>query len=227
MSETSIEALVDGGSANAGPPLGPALGPLGVNIGDVVAAINEKTADFKGMQVPVTVIIDGSTKEFTIKVGSPPVSALIKKELGVQKGSGKQKENILADIPLEFAMKIANMKIDSLLAYEVKNATKEVLGTCQTLGMTCEGKPIKEVQKEISAGVYDDIFSGKEKREVNLDAAKEQAKQSESASAKAKAEATEAKAEEAKSKAEEEVREKEQSSGGDKSTEAKAGAKKK
>ena len=77
MSE-KVEALVEGGKASAGPPLGPALGPMGVNIGEVINQINEKTKDFKGMKVPVIVIIDG--KNFKIKVGTPPISAMIKKE---------------------------------------------------------------------------------------------------------------------------------------------------
>ena len=74
MSE-KIEALVEGGKASAGPPLGPALGPLGVNIGEVINTINEKTKDFAGMQVPVTVIVDDK-KNFEIKVGTPPASAM-------------------------------------------------------------------------------------------------------------------------------------------------------
>ena len=66
MATQTIEQLVEGGKATAAPPLGPALGPLGVNIGQVVAEINKKTESFKGMQVPVKVIVDGDTKEFSI-----------------------------------------------------------------------------------------------------------------------------------------------------------------
>ena len=81
MAET-IEVLVEGGKASAGPPLGPALGPLGVNVMQVVNAINEKTKHFDGMKVPVKVIVDPKTKGFEIEVGTPPVTALILKELG-------------------------------------------------------------------------------------------------------------------------------------------------
>ena len=84
MAQT-VDALVEGGKASAAPPLGPALGPLGVNIGQVVAEINKKTADFKGMQVPVKVIIDTDTKEFEIKIGTPPAAELIKQEAGIKK----------------------------------------------------------------------------------------------------------------------------------------------
>ena len=69
-----VEALVDGGKASAAPPLGPALGPMGVNIGQVIAEINKKTDAFKGMKVPVTVLIDKETKEFSIEIGTPPTS---------------------------------------------------------------------------------------------------------------------------------------------------------
>ena len=67
----TISSLVTGGEASAGPPLGPALGPLGVNIMEVIAKINEKTGDFKGMKVPVTVSVDTDTKEYDIEVGIP------------------------------------------------------------------------------------------------------------------------------------------------------------
>ena len=84
MAKQTIEALVDGGKVSAGPPLGPALGPIGVNIGEVIAAINEKTRDMAGMKVPVKVIVDTETREFEVEVGTPPTSALIKKELTLQ-----------------------------------------------------------------------------------------------------------------------------------------------
>ena len=72
MATEKVEVLIEGGKATAAPPLGPALGPMGVNIGEVVAQINTKTQDFKGMQVPVTVAINTDSKEFTISVGTPP-----------------------------------------------------------------------------------------------------------------------------------------------------------
>jgi len=85
MVSQSVETLIMGGKASAAPPLGPALGPTGVNIGQVVAEINKKTADLAGMQVPVKVTVDTDTKEFTIEIGTPPVAALIKKEAGIKK----------------------------------------------------------------------------------------------------------------------------------------------
>jgi len=70
-----VSALVTGGQANAGPPLGPTLGPLGVNILQIVNAINEKTKDFEGMKVPVTVSVDKKTKQWTVDVGIPSAAA--------------------------------------------------------------------------------------------------------------------------------------------------------
>ena len=67
--QQTISSLVTGGEASAGPPLGPALGPMGVNIMQVIDAINEKTSDFKGMKIPVTVSVDAATKEWEIEVG--------------------------------------------------------------------------------------------------------------------------------------------------------------
>ena len=77
-----IEVLVDGGEASPGPPLGPALGPLGVNIMNVANDINKKTGPFKGMKVPVKITI-ADDKSYEIEVGTPPISALIKDELGL------------------------------------------------------------------------------------------------------------------------------------------------
>ena len=158
MGKITVSALVQGGKASAGPPLGPALGPTGVNIGKVIAEINEKTKDFAGIQVPVKVIVDPSTKEFEIEVGTPPVSALIKKEIGIEKGAGNR-ESAAGDISLEQVVKIAKMKFSVLNTASLKNAACQVLGTCVSMGVTCNGKNAKEVIKEIKEGVHDALFS--------------------------------------------------------------------
>jgi large subunit ribosomal protein L11 len=155
MPKQTIESLIEGGKATAAPPLGPALGPLGVNIGQVVAAINEKTASFKGMQVPVKVVIDSETKEFEISVGTPPASALIKKEAGVEKGAGNPLADKVADILIEQTIKIAKMKEDSLLGKTMKEKVKEICGTCQSMGILVEGKPANEAIVDINAGKFD------------------------------------------------------------------------
>jgi large subunit ribosomal protein L11 len=154
----TVSALVNGGEASAGPPLGPALGPIGVNILQVVNTINEKTKDFPGMKVPVKVEVDTTTKQFTVEVGVPPTAALIIKESGVTKGSGTAGTNYVGDITMETAIKIAKMKIDSSYANDIQGAVKEVIGSCQSIGMTIEGKPAKNIYSEVSAGNYDEHF---------------------------------------------------------------------
>ena len=101
-----IKSLVEGGKATAGPPLGPALGPLGVPINKVIEEINAKTKDFAGIQVPVTVTVDPKTKAFEIEVGTPPVSSLIKRELSLEKGAANAKEEKVADMVIEQVNKI-------------------------------------------------------------------------------------------------------------------------
>ena len=154
----SIDVMVDGGKASAGPPLGPALGPLGIKIDKVISAINEKTKSYDGMAVPVKVIVDTGTKAFEIEVGNPPTSALIKKELGIEKGAGAAREETAGDLSIENAIKIAGMKKDDMLAKDTKAGVKEVLGVCVSMGITVEGKSAKEVQAEIASGAHDDKF---------------------------------------------------------------------
>lgn len=153
-----IEALVDGGAASAGQPLGPALGPLGVNVMDVVTAINEKTADFVGMKVPVIVEVEPSDKSFTIRVGTPPTTQLVMKEIGIEAGSGTPNSRKVGDITIEQAQKVARMKSDSLLGADLQAKVREVLGSCVSMGVTCEGRDARDVQKAIRAGEYDDRF---------------------------------------------------------------------
>ena len=154
----SISALVTGGEASAGPPLGPALGPMGVNVLQVVNMINDKTKDFPGMKVPVKVEVDSESKKFTVEVGIPPTAALVSKEAGITKGSGAAGTNFAGNITMASAVKIAKMKIDSSYAKDLKNAVKEVIGSCVSSGVKVEEKPAKEVFSDISAGKYDEEF---------------------------------------------------------------------
>jgi large subunit ribosomal protein L11 len=160
MAKETIEILIDGGKATPGPPLGPAIGPLGINMMQVVEQINQKTGDFEGMKVPVKIIVDVGTKEFEITVGTPPTTALIKDELKIEKGSQDPGLDKVADLKVEQALKIARMKFDALLSNDYKNAAKEVIGTCVSMGITVEGKDPREVQQEIDQGKYDDTLVG-------------------------------------------------------------------
>jgi large subunit ribosomal protein L11 len=160
MSEKKVvNALVSGGEASAGPPLGPALGPLGINILQVVNTINEKTKDFPGMKVPVKVEVDAETKQFTVEVGIPPTAALIFKEAGVTKGSGTAGTNFVGNISMEGIVKISKMKLDVSYAQTVKSSSKEIIGTCLSLGIKVEDKVANEMYQDISAGKYDSLLT--------------------------------------------------------------------
>jgi large subunit ribosomal protein L11 len=147
-----IKLLVEGGKANPGPPLGPALGPLGVNVAQVVQKINQETAKFSGMKVPVILTVDRKTKEFQIEVGSPPVSVLVKKELGLEKGAKTPGKETVGNLSLSQVIQIAKQKGGKDLRAKVK----EVLGTCKSMGVTVEGKDPVEVQREIEEGRYEE-----------------------------------------------------------------------
>ena len=158
MSEEKItvSALVEGGKASGGPPIGPALGPTGVNIFQVVTAINEATQSFIGLKVPVDIIVDPSTKQFEIVVGIPPTSALILKEIDAPKGSGTPNENIIGNLTVDQLKTVAKAKAKDLTALTMKTAVMIVSGTCVSLGVTIEGKTPKEFQEEVRQGVWDE-----------------------------------------------------------------------
>ncbi len=151
-----INTIVEGGKATAGPPLAPALAPLGVNIGQVVAKINESTKDFAGMKVPVKVLVDPKTKQFTIEVGSPPTAEIIKKEAGVEKGGGNR-EAPAGNISIEKAAAIAKAKRNSL-GKSPKETLKEILGTCLSMGITVGGKKATDTIKEVDEGKHDSLL---------------------------------------------------------------------
>ncbi len=155
MAKQTIETLIEGGKATAAPPLGPALGPTGANIGQVIAEINKKTADLKGMQVPVKVVVDTTSKDFTIEIGTPPAAALIKKEAGVEKGAANPLTDKIADLVIEQIIKIAKIKEGDLLGKDLKARVKEIVGTCHSMGILVEGLPAREALRAIEEGRFD------------------------------------------------------------------------
>ncbi|MDI6810152.1 MAG: 50S ribosomal protein L11 [archaeon] len=152
-----VEVLIEGGKASSGPPLGPALGPLGVNIKEVVSSVNELTKDYAGMEVPVKITIDGGKVEIT--VGTPPTAALIKKELGIEKAKTDSTSGYTGNISLEQLKEIARKKKGDMLASSLKKAVKEIIGTCVSMHVKVEGKDAKEIQKEIDEGKYDEVIT--------------------------------------------------------------------
>jgi large subunit ribosomal protein L11 len=134
-----VSVLVEGGKATAGPPLGPALGPLGVNVVQVVKEINEKTKSFEGMRVPVVVRVDPATRQFTLIVGKPPVAALLLKEAGKEKGSGKSKGEVIGNVTLAQVRKVAEAKGTDLFGRSIEEQMNQVIGTCVSMGITVDG----------------------------------------------------------------------------------------
>ena len=158
MTQT-IEVLIEGGKATPAPPLGPSLSQLKINVGDVIKEINNKTSDFKDMQVPVKIKVNDD-KSFDISVGTPPVTSLIKKELNISKASQHPGKEEIADIHIEQIIKIAKMKKD-IMHGDFKDMVKQIVGTCLSMGILVEGKNAKETIKMINDGKFDKEISSK------------------------------------------------------------------
>lgn len=196
-----VKLLVEGGSMKPGPALSQKLGPAGINIGQVIQKVNDATKIFSGMKVPVELDINTSTKSFEIKVFSPPVSELLKRELGIEKGSGIHKKIKVANASIEQIISIAKTKFPNMLSKNLKAAVKTVVGTCASLGILIENKPAVEIEKEIDEGKYDAEIeqekteTPKEKKEIldkffsEIKAKQEKIIQEEAAKAQAETEA--------------------------------------
>ncbi len=154
-----IKVLAEGGDMKPGPALSQKIGPLGMNMGEIISRINESTKDMKGLKVPVEININPKTKEFDIQVFSPPVSELLKKEIGIEKGSGTQKKIQVANASIEQIISVAKTKFQNLLANDLKAAVKSVVGTCASLGILIENKFPEEIEREIEEGKYDKQIS--------------------------------------------------------------------
>jgi large subunit ribosomal protein L11 len=154
----TLSFLVEGGKATAGPPIGPALGPLGLNVMQVVKKINELTQEYAGMRVPVKVIVNTENKTFEVEVGTPTTAALIVKELKLEKGAHQSTKEWVGNLTVEQVVKIAKIKIKEIGAKSLKAAVKTVAGTCQSMGITIDGKQPKQFIEDVNRGVYDEII---------------------------------------------------------------------
>ncbi len=159
MGKKVIKVMVEGGKANPGPPLGPTLSPLRVNVMEVVKAINEATKEFEGLTVPVEIIVDTATRKFEVKVGIPTTTALLLKEVGVKQPPGDPAHQKIGDLPIEKIIRIALLKKEQLTAKTLKAAVKTILGSARSIGITVDGKDPKIVQKEIDEGLYDAVLA--------------------------------------------------------------------
>ncbi|MEX0932550.1 MAG: 50S ribosomal protein L11 [Candidatus Pacearchaeota archaeon] len=149
-----IKLLVEGGNLTPNPGLSQKIGPLGLNVGQLIQKVNEATQEFKGLKVPVELEID-TDNNIEVNVFSPPVSELLKKELKIEKASGAQEKVKVANASIEQIISVAKTKLPNLLSKDLRAATKSVVGTCGSLGVLIESKESTDVQKEIDEGKYD------------------------------------------------------------------------
>src|SRR5512136_2783384 len=118
----------------------------------IVAEINKQTGEYNGTPVPVDVFIDTDTRAFTVKVGMLSTFALLTQAVGIQKGSGTPHTLKVGDLTFDELVSVAKKKKAGLYAASLKAAAREVLGTCQSIGVTIDGKPAIEVQELIKSG---------------------------------------------------------------------------
>ena len=167
-----IKLLVEGGKMSPGPAVAQQLGPMGINMGQVISDVNEATSEFKGVTVPVHLTVDPKTKEFSIKVLSPPTSELIKKELKIEKASGARLKQKVGNLAIEQVISVSKAKHDSMLSNEFISTVKSVIGTCQALGVLIESKQPMEILDEIAEGKYKEEIDA-QKTDVNPEKQKE------------------------------------------------------
>ena len=151
MPDVIINGLIEGGKATSGPPFGPALGPMGVNINEIIAEINKKTASFEGIKIPVKVIVNPTTKKYVVEVGAPPTSALILKELGISAGA-KTKDESPGSMTVEQAKKVAESKKLSMYGNTLSDRVSQVFGTCKSMNIKIEGMDAREAIKKLKSG---------------------------------------------------------------------------
>ncbi len=216
-----VKLLVEGGNMQPGPSLSQKIGPLGINIGKIIQRINEATKNFHGLKVPVELDVNTKTKDFEIKIFSPPVSELLKKELGIEKGSGIQHKLYAANASIEQIISIAKTKLPNLLCKDLKSAVKTVIGTCASLGVLVENQLAAELGHQIAGGKFskeieEERTETSPEKKVELDQYFEEIKgkqeqviqQEEAAKAAAEAGTSEEKPEEEKPEEEEETEKK-------------------
>jgi len=153
-----LKLLVDAGAMKPNPAISQKLGPLGINLGRVIAEVNKATEKYKGMKVPVILDIDVKTKNFTITPLTPPTTELLKKEVNAEKGSPMPNKVKIGNLAIEQIVKIAKMKKEDMTASSLKKAVKTVLASCISLGILVESKEPKQVIEEVDQGVYDEII---------------------------------------------------------------------
>ena len=132
-----IKLQAPGGKATPSPPIGPALGQHGVNIGQFVSQFNERTKAMNGTTVPVVITVYGD-KSFDFIVKSPPAAVLLKQEAGLAKGSGEPNKEKVGKVSKDQVRKISEAKFEDLNAYSLEQADKIIEGTARSMGIEIE-----------------------------------------------------------------------------------------
>ncbi|MGR3220455.1 MAG: 50S ribosomal protein L11 [Candidatus Anammoxibacter sp.] len=131
---TKIKLQVTGGQATPAPPVGPALGQHGVNIGQFVTQFNEATKNTQGVVTPVEITVF-KDKSFTFIVKSPPASVLVKQAVGLAKGSSNPEKEIVGKITKAQLVEIAKQKLDDLNTSDIEKAVNLIAGTARSVGV--------------------------------------------------------------------------------------------
>ena len=138
--ENVVRLQIPAGQANPSPPVGPALGQVGLNIMEFCNAFNAKTADAEpGILIPVVINVY-SNKTFTFVTKTPPASTLLKKAAGINKGSGEPNIEKVGKISQQQLKEIAEIKTPDLNAIDIEAAMKIIAGTARSMGLETEGK---------------------------------------------------------------------------------------
>jgi large subunit ribosomal protein L11 len=132
--EHVVKLQLPAGKATPAPPVGPALGQAGINIGEFCKAFNDKTKDSPGMIFPVVIYVK-KNKSYTFEIKTPPAAVLIKKEAGLAKGSGEPNREKVGTITKAQVKKIAELKMVDLNAYDMRGAMRMIEGTARNMGV--------------------------------------------------------------------------------------------
>lgn len=132
-----VKLHIAAGQATPAPPVGPALAQHGVNIGEFTQKFNAATKDNQGFKIPVDIIIYGD-RTFDFKLHQPPAAELIKKTIGIEKGSGTPNRKTVATISKAQLRKVAEKKIEDLNTNDIDQAIKIIEGTAKSMGVKVE-----------------------------------------------------------------------------------------
>ena len=132
--EHVVKLQLPAGKATPAPPVGPALGQAGINIGEFCKTFNDKTKDSPGMIFPVVIYVY-KNKSYTFEIKTPPAAILIKREAGLAKGSGEPNREKVGTITKASIKKIAEIKMKDLNAYNIEGAMRMIEGTARNMGV--------------------------------------------------------------------------------------------